>query len=105
MSTTRVVVLRPDDPIAFMADSCAAAADAVNEIRSWRESDSRLLDVYTELVVAYARLVRAERSGARLAVIDHLIQRVTQARNGEIAGLAYIVDRLHGEITAIPAPV
>ena len=41
----------------------------------------------------------------RLAVIEHLVERLAQARNGEITTPALdIVDRLHGELTAEPAP-
>ena len=104
MSVDRVVVLRDDDPLAFVADACAAAAAAAAEPRSWRPQDVAMVDVYAELVVAHARLVRPRLGGARLQVIDHLTERIGQARSGEISTpLVDIVDRLHGEVTAQPA--
>ena len=106
MTIDRVVVLRPDDPVAFLAEACAAAADAVNELRVASAADAALVDVYAELVVAYARVERNSYSGARLAVIDHLIERIAQARGGEIVTpLVDIVDRLHGELTSTAATV
>jgi hypothetical protein len=106
MTIDRVVVLRPDDPVAFLAEECAAAADAVNELRVASAADAALVDVYAELVVAYARVERNSYSGARLAVIDHLIERIAQARGGEIVTpLVDIVDRLHGELTSTAATV
>lgn len=87
-------------------DACAAAAAAANELRPVRSSDAALLDVYAELVVAYARVERHRYTGARLAIIDHLIERIAQARNREIVTqLVDVVDRLHGKLTAAPAPV
>ena len=104
MTIDRVVVLRRDDPVAFLAESCAAVADAVNELRVARTADAALVDVYGELVVAYAHVERNSYSGARLAVIDHLIERIGQARGGEIVTpLVDIVDRLHGELTSSAA--
>lgn len=106
MTIDRVVVLRPDDPIAFLADACAAAAEAANELRVARPMDAALGDVYAELVIAYARVERSVCTGTRLAIIDHLIGRVAQARRGEIVTpLLDIVDRLHGELTSTPASV
>ena len=100
MPTDRVVVLRQDDAVSFLADACAAAGDAVNEMRGWRPSDLALVAVYAELVVAYARLLRSEFDGVKLAIIDHLIERVAESRAGKLtAPLADIVDRLHGELT------
>lgn len=75
------------------------------EVRGRRPSDQALAAVYAEMVVAYVRVVRVDREGVRRTVIDHLIGRVDEARNGEIAPpLVEIVDRLHAEITAEPAP-
>jgi hypothetical protein len=106
MTIDRVVVLRPDDPVAFLADACAAAAGAVNELRVAKVTDAALVDVYAELVVAYARVERNSTTGARLAIIDHLIERITQARRGEIVSpLVDIVDRLHGELASATASV
>ncbi len=106
MAADRVVVLRSDDPLAFVADACAAAAASVGQPRPWRPNDVGMVDAYAELVVAYARLARPRLSGARLAIVDHLVERVAQARNGEIATpLVDIVDRLHGELAPEGAPV
>jgi hypothetical protein len=106
MTIDRVVVLRSEDPVAFLADACAAAADAANELRVASATDAAVVDVYAELVVAYARVERDDYTGARLAIVDHLIERLGQARRGEIVTpLADIVDRLHGELTATPASV
>jgi hypothetical protein len=106
MTIDRVVVLRPDNPVAFLAEACAAAAEAANELRVARATDAALVDVYAELVVAYARVERTSGIGARLAIIDHLIERVTQARRGEIVTpLVDIVDRLHGELTSAAASI
>ncbi len=106
MAGDRVVVLRSDDPHAFVADACAAAAATVGQPRPWRPSDAGMVDAYAELVVAYARLARPRLSGARLTIVDHLVERVAQARAGEIATpLVDIVDRLHGELASEGAPV
>ncbi|HVM05086.1 MAG TPA: hypothetical protein VM242_07940 [Acidimicrobiales bacterium] len=84
--------MRSDDPLVFVADACAAAAVAVSEPRSWRPSDAAMIDLYAELVVAYACPVRTDLSGTRLAIVDHLVGRVAQARSGEIkASLVDIV--------------
>ncbi|MGH9031626.1 MAG: hypothetical protein ACRDZV_05805 [Acidimicrobiia bacterium] len=106
MAGDRVVLLRSDDPLAFLADACSAAADAVSEPRPWRPSDLAMVELYAELVVAYARLVRPHVRGTRLAIVDHLVGRVAQARSGEITtSLVDIVDRLHGELASERAPV
>ena len=76
------------------------------KLRVASAADAALVDVYAELVVAYARVERNSYSGARLAVIDHLIERIAQARGGEIVTpLVDIVDRLHGELTSTAASV
>ncbi|HZD65844.1 MAG TPA: hypothetical protein VE152_07090 [Acidimicrobiales bacterium] len=101
--TDRVVVLRPEQPRRFLEDVCGALAGAVNEPHAWRASDPELVDVYTEAVLALARMRRedvAALSGRRVqvAVIDHLIERVRQTRAGEFGvRLADVVDRLHAE--------
>ena len=106
MAGDRIVVLRSDDPLAFLADACAAAGAAVSEPRPWRPSDVAMIDLYAELVVAYARRVRPHLNGTRLAIVDHLVGRVAQARSGEITtSLVGIVDRLHGEVASERAPV
>ena len=80
----RVVVLRTRDPLGFVADVCAALADAVNEIRVSSVGERELEATYAEMVVAYSRLLRpaAAEAGsgvARAAVIDHLVERLRQA--------------------------
>ena len=103
---SRVVVLRADDGIGFVADACAALAEAVNQVRVVRSTDSTLVEAYTETVVAYSELVRRQLSAqdpaetVRVTIIDHLIGRVRQAQAGEITiPVLDVVDRLHGEIT------
>lgn len=101
--TDRIVVLKADDPVSFVAEACAALADAVNEIRIQRRGDVVLVKAYAEMVVAYAQLLRPELSAqgdARLAIIDHLVMRLRQAQADEITmSVQEIVDRLHGELT------
>lgn len=100
----RVVVLHADHGLSFIADACAAMADAVNETRLVTAGHSELVEAYAEMVVAFARLVRPrlldDGETVRVAVMDHLLDRLTQARAGLI-GLSVldIVDRLHGELT------
>lgn len=107
----RVVVLRSDDPLAFVADACAALADAVNEVRAVRRSDRELVESYAELVLAYSRLVRARLTAdpqvtTQMNILDHLEERLRQARAGEIAlPVLDVVDRLHAETTREPAGV
>jgi hypothetical protein len=109
--TDRSVVLRKDDALVFVADACAALADAINEIRASRTGDTNLTAAYAEMVVAYSRLLRDQLSDARhgpanLAIVDHLAERLRQAQNNEITTpVLDIVDRLHGELTREPAGV
>jgi len=107
----RAVVLRTDDGIGFVADGCAALADAVNQVRVARRSEADLVDAYAEMVVAYSRLVRGRladdpHAAARVNIIDHLVGRLRQAQAGDITlPVVDIVDRLHAEITREPAGV
>jgi hypothetical protein len=107
----RIVVLRPEDPVAFVADACAALADTVNQVPPWQPSDADLVDAYAAMLVAYARVMRPSlemdpRSSARLAIIDHLLGRLTQAQAGEIGyRTADVADRLHAELVHEPTPV
>jgi hypothetical protein len=101
--TDRVVVLRDDDGLSFVADACATLADSVNGIRAARRSDEDLVGVYAEMVRAYARLIRprliAKGETVRLAILDHLLERLDQAQTGARAvPVVDIVDRLHGEL-------
>ncbi len=100
----RIVVLHADDGRSFIADACAAMADSVNETRLVTAGHSELLDAYAEVVVALTWLVRPrlmeDGETVRVAVIDHLLDRLSQARTGAIAlPVVDIVDRLHGELT------
>jgi putative IMPACT (imprinted ancient) family translation regulator len=56
----RVVVLRSDDPLGFVADACAAVAELVNETHLWHLSDQLATETYAELLVALANLVRPD---------------------------------------------
>jgi hypothetical protein len=106
-----MVVLRGDDAVGFLADSCGVLADAVNEVRVSRTTDPDLVEVYAELVVAYSRLVRRRLdadpgSTVRVNILGHLEERIRQATAGEIAWpVLDVVDRLHGELTREPAVV
>ena len=101
----RVVVLRSHDPLSFVADTCAALADAVNEPHVWSPSHGELVAAYAGLVRAYARLVRPSvQDEVRGRIIDHVLERLAQAERGEIlTPVADIVDRLHGLLASEPA--
>ena len=107
----RVVVLRTDDGIGFVADACAASAEAVHQVRVSRATDADLGDAYTELVIAYSELVRRRltddpHATTRITIIDHLLGRIRQAQAGDITvPVLDVVDRLHGELTREPALV
>jgi hypothetical protein len=100
----RIVVLRPEDPHGFIVDACAAFADLVNETHLWRSSDQIAIGTYAELLICLANLARptlASECGTerQLAIIDHLVERLKEARAGETAiPAADIADRLHGEL-------
>lgn len=106
----RVVVLRSSDGLQYLADSCAAIAEAVNEIRLVRPGHQDLIEVYAEMVHGYARLVRRAlvsepQATVRLAIIDHLIERLRQAQAGEITvPLVDVIDRLHAEVSRETVP-
>ena len=100
----RVVVLHADDGLSFIADACAAMGDAVNETRLVTRGHANLVDAYAEMVVAFARLVRPrlldDGETVRVAVMDHLLDRLTEARTGLIAlPVVDVIDRLHGELS------
>jgi len=106
----RVVVLHADDGLSFIADACAVMADAVNETRLVTAGHADLVEVYAEMVVAFARLVRPQllddSETVRVAVMDHLLDRLTEARSGLIAlSVLDVVDRIHGELTQAHARV
>ena len=97
----RLVILRTQDGLSFVADACSALAGAVNEIRPGGDVD--LVSVYAEMVAAYARLLRprlvANDEAVRVAIVDHLLGRLAEARAGVRAvPVADIVDGLHGEL-------
>jgi hypothetical protein len=104
----RVVVLRSDDPLGFVADACAAVAELVNETHLWHSGDQLVTETYAELLVAFANLVRPDliadaNSGTQLAIIDHLVERLRQARAGEFnVPVLDVADRLHAELTRQP---
>jgi len=107
MVVVTIVILRPEDPLAFVADACAALAEENNRIRAVGHDDTRqLVQAYAELVISYALLVCPTLDiPARVDIIDHLIDRVRQAQTGDIGiPLLDIVDRLHGELTHQPTP-
>jgi hypothetical protein len=107
----RVVVLRSVDPLGFVADACAAVAELVNETHLWQSSDQLVTETYAELLIAFANLVCPEliadaNSAAQLAIIDHLVERLRQARAGEInLPVLDVADRLHAELTRQPVSV
>jgi hypothetical protein len=111
MVKDRVVVLRSDDPLGFVADSCAALADSVNETREWHPSDQARIEAYAELLSCYANLTRPvlaadPGSATQLAVIEHLMKRLAEARAGEInMPVPDVADRLHAELTHQPLTV
>jgi hypothetical protein len=85
-------------------------ADAVNETRLVTAGHADLVEAYAEMVVAFARLVRPrlldDGETVRVSVMDHLLDRLVQARAGLIAlPVLDIVDRLHGELTQTTARV
>jgi hypothetical protein len=111
MVNDRVVVLRSEDPLGFVADSCAALADSVNETCEWRPSDQARIEAYAELLCCYANLTRpalAAESGSavQLAVIEHLMERLAQARAGDInMSVLDVADRIHAELIHQPLMV
>jgi hypothetical protein len=107
----QVLILRRDHPLDFVADMCAALADSLNEIHVTRESEELLADTYAEMLCAYSNLLRPGMatdpgSATQLNVVDHLVERLRQARAGEISiPLLDIADRLHAELVRHPLPV
>jgi hypothetical protein len=101
----RIVVLRSDDALSFVADTCAALADAVNEPHVWSPAHDELVAAYAATVRAYASLVRASvHDEVRGRIIDHVLGRLGQAERGEIlTPMADIADRLHGMLASEPA--
>jgi hypothetical protein len=104
--TDRLLVLRSEAPLTFVADACAALADTVNEPHPCSDAHEERVAVYAAMVRAYADLLRpAVTDEVWLQIVDHLLGRLTQAEVGEIVTpVADIVDRLHGELVNVPAP-
>ncbi len=100
----RIVILRDHDPVSFVADGCAALADAANELHVWSAGHEELLAVYAAMVRTYAGLVRPSIDDeAKGRIIDHVLERLGQAERGEImAPVLDIADRLHGELVNDP---
>ena len=118
----QVLILRRDHPLDFVDNACAAntassgwgeapPADLVNEIRVSRMGDQLLIETYAEMLRAYSNLLRPAlmsdpSCATQVKVIDHLVERLGQARAGEISiPLLDIADRLHGELVRQPLPV
>jgi hypothetical protein len=102
-TTDRIVVLHEEAPATFLADACRAVAEAVNSVHVAGPGQEALVDLYAELVGAYARL-RMGRSEFELSEADrnifaHLLERIRQSRAGEIEiPLADIADQLHARV-------
>lgn len=69
---------KADDAISFVADACAALADAVNEIRVSTFGEHDLEATYAETVVAYSRLVPSTLSPDQ----ERVLRAVTVRRLG-----------------------
>ena len=84
----QVLMLRRDHPLDFVAD-----------------------ETYAEMLRAYFNLLRPALVGdpgcaTQVKVVDHLIERLGQARACEISiPLLDIADRLHAELVRQPLPV
>jgi len=107
----QVLILRRDRPLDFVDNACAALADLINEIHVSRMGDQLLIETYAEMLRAYSNLLRPASVSdpsctTQVKVIDHLVERLGQARAGEISiPLLDIADRLHGELVRQPLPV
>jgi hypothetical protein len=101
----RIVVFHNHDPLSFVADGCAALAEAVNEPHVWSVADEELIAAYAAMVRVYAGLVRPTVQGEVTGrIIDHVLERLGQAERGQIATpVLDIVDRLHGLLVNEPA--
>ena len=73
--------------------------------------DHLLIETYAEMLRAYSNLLRPTLVDDpelcnSIKVIDHLVERLRQARAGEISiPLLDIADRLHAELVRQPLPV
>ena len=80
-------------------------------MRVSRVGDHLLIATYAEMLRAYSNLLRPAFAGdpecaTQVKVIDHLVERLDQARAGEISiPLLDIADRRHAELVRQPLPV
>jgi hypothetical protein len=80
----QIVVLRAEASLEFVASACALLAGQVNRLRVAGPGQDSLVEVYAEMVLAYARLRRRELDDpVRVQIIDHLTERVGQAQIGQ----------------------
>jgi hypothetical protein len=105
-TTDTIVVLHPDAAGAFLADACRALAQAVNSIGVAGPEREEAVEVYAELVGAYARYKLGRRdsdvSQVDRDIVAHLLERVREARAGETPiPLADIADQLHARADAL----
>ena len=76
-----------------------------------RVGDHLLIETYAEMLRAYSNLLRPTLLGdpscaTQVKVIDHLVERLGQARAGEISiPVLDFADRLHAELVRQPLPV
>jgi hypothetical protein len=102
-TTDRIVVLHQDAPASFLSDACHALAEAVNAVRVASPEREQAVEVYADLVGAYARF-KLGRPGTTIEEVDrniiaHLLERTRESRAGETAiPLADIVDQLHARV-------
>ena len=107
----QLLILRRDNPLDFVANACAALADLVSELRVSPVGDQLLIETYAEMLRAYSNLLRPGLLGdpgcaTQVKVIDHLVERLGQARAGEISiPLLDVADRLHAELVRQPLRV
>jgi hypothetical protein len=105
-STDTIVVLHEDYAGAFLADACRALAESVNAIGVAGSAREEAVEVYAELVGAFARF-KLGRRDAGISQVDrdivaHLLERIREARAGETAiPLADIADQLHARVEAL----
>jgi len=98
-----IVVLHRDAAGAFLADACRALAESVNSIGVAGRERQEAVEVYAELVGAYARFKMGRRdsgiSQVDRDIIAHLLERIREARDGETPiPLADIADQLHARV-------
>ena len=100
-TTDRIVILHEEDPATLLADACHAVAEAVNSVHVPGPGQQALVDVYAELVGAYAsvQIGHSEVSETKRNIMAHLLERIRQAPGGEIEmPLAGIADQLHARV-------